>query len=140
MATFSEMSFAHQIQRHTKMELVQPILYAQLFCWLGLLTGDLHFHVVEESIWAFSAVRVMYYCLKRYLYAPALLAAVYAGYMIFVDIPMYATRESVLVTVTQGVKELVTCKVDHDWRVWQEDAIWMTGYFIGGTQISFYLN
>jgi len=60
--------------------------------------------------------------------------------MVFVDVPMYVTRESNPVSLWEGFQELTTCKVNHDWSVWREDAIWMTGYFIGATQISLFLN
>ncbi len=142
LATISEISFAFQIQRHTRLPLIIPsIVYAQVFCWLGLLTGRQQFHVVEETIWAIMAIRVMFYCMRRGHKTPAILAAVYACYMLFVDIPMYASRQSrPVVSIWQGVQEISACKVDLDWSIWREDAVWMTGYFIGATQISIFLN
>lgn len=139
-ATIGEISFAKQIQRNSGVPIVKPIVIAQVFCWMGLLTGRLQYHVVEEMIWAFTALRLMGFCIFKRFYAFAFIAAFYACYMAFVDIPMYATRESFPVSVWEGFQELSTCKVTHDWSVWREDAIWMTGYFIGATQISIFLN
>lgn len=140
LATVAEVCFAKQIQRHSGIPIVKSISIAQVFCWLGLLTGRLQYHVIEESIWAFTALRIMGYCIFKRYYTFAGIAAFYSGYMILVDIPMYATRESFPVSLWEGVQELSTCKVDRDWAVWREDAIWMTGYFIGATQISLFLN
>jgi hypothetical protein len=140
LATIAELSFANQLQRHTKLRIVPSIVCAQLFCWLGVMTGRLPFHVVEESIWAFVAARVTRHCVAERCWFFAFLAALYTSYMIFVDVPVYATRASSPVTMWEGLQEMATCRVEYDWLVWREDVVWMTGYFLGATQLSLYLD
>ena len=140
VATIAELSFAKQLQRHTGIPIVRCIMLAQVFCWLGLLTGRVQFHVIEETIWTIVAIRIMTFCILKQLHVFADIAFIYSCYMIFVDIPMYANRVSFPVSFYDGYQEMVTCKVSHEWSVWREDAVWMLGYFIGATQLSLFLN
>jgi hypothetical protein len=140
VATIAELSFAKQLQRHTGIPIFRCIVLAQVFCWGGLLTGHVQFHVMEETIWTIVAIRIMTCCLRKQLHFFANIAFIYSCYMVFVDIPMYANRVSFPVSFYDGFQELATCKVSHEWSVWREDAVWMIGYFIGATQLSLFLN
>ena len=140
LATISEISFAMQVQDRTRIYgLVETIYIAQIACWLGCLTSNQMFHVVEESLWTLCAFRIFIKCMSRRRYVASAITFIYMGYMVGVDIPMYALRSYPSQSMSSGLRQMATCQVNYDWNLWRDDAVWMTGYFVGGTQISLFL-
>jgi len=82
--------------------LVPIIIIAEIFSWRSTLTTINFGHIIEESLWAFSAVLIMFCFIRLYLhtsatikklYAAAIICAVvYVCFMILVDIQMYYQR------------------------------------------------
>ena len=110
LATVSEMCFAKQLSD----SLYRPtwILFyawaAQLCCWFAVVTQNNLFHVYEEFLWFLIGYNYYWYTpipTARYV------ALLYCGYMLSVDIPMYAYRtlEHEPVTLEEGVVGMNNC-------------------------------
>lgn len=138
LATVSEMCFAKQLSD----SLYRPtwILFyawaAQLCCWFAVLTKNNLFHVYEEYLWFLIGYSYYWHTpipTARYI------AALYCVYMLTVDIPMYAYRvlEHDPVSVTEGIVGMNNCTLSKNW---EEEYVWRTGYFVGGSRLSMYLD
>lgn len=134
LATISEVSFAVQVQEYTKIKgIIRTIMVAQWFCWMGVLTKNNMWHVAEESLWAITAARIVY---KE----KSVVALIYLMYMVAIDIPMYYYRPMDPIPMLNGFYEMNQCRIVYEWDIWREDVIWMTSYFVMGTQISLFMN
>lgn len=126
--------------------IIGPIAVAQLACWYGAATGNHWWHVVEESIWA--GVALLLVGVHGWLWwteqLPLVLSVVggvlslsYFLYMLACDIPLYYQRWRVSSPLDRrpflaGVVDMWQRReVTHDWKDWQPEWVWMTGYFIG---------
>jgi len=138
MATVSELCFAQQLAKSLR----QPtwILFyawtAQLCCWVAVLTKNNLFHVYEEYFWFLIGYSYYWYTplpFARYI------ALVYCVYMLTIDIPMYAYRVFMYDTVpfSEGLMDLNTCTFH---SAWEEEYLWRTGYFVGGSHLSMYMD
>ena len=62
LSTIAEIAFAHQIVNwfqlidNFKFCVISNIYMAELYCWLGITSGNSKYHVMEESIWCCNAV------------------------------------------------------------------------------------
>jgi hypothetical protein len=162
VATIAELSFVAQwalllresarttgslVGKITAQSLVPLIAIAECFSWYSVLTTSNLGHTAEESIWALAAVAlaaslfVMWQrCLPKQravLAACCFAAGAYVCYMVFVDIPMYATRwvaEGMsgrhYLTLAEGLKDVTTrWTVSYRWQDWRSEVVWMALYF-----------
>ena len=115
---------------------------AEIFCWMGIVSGMMYWHAIEESIWCFYALCL--FCkvnlsninkpIAKKKAAVYLLGA-YILYMIAFDIPMYLRRPN------STKKEILVCEnISTNIEVWSKSLVWMTGYFILGSKISLNLD
>lgn len=131
------------------------ICIAQILCWIGVLTTNQLFHVFEESIWAVFFAMLIPLLLqlsrstastetKNKLLGCTILATIYVIYMVYIDIPMYYGRYAEnkklnipYLSLTEGIYDVASCKrITKSYEVWQEDSVWMIGYFVFGSLIS----
>jgi len=154
-------SFAYKLNCHKiykGMDLVMGLIFiAQLFCWYGVLYHKNLMHVIEESIWMVSMLSIglsyLYFNelvsnnVTKFKFTLAfLISAGYSIFMIFIDIPMYYNRYLKYNYYNYGsfldkIKDMAICKiVTSNYLVWNNDVIWMTGYFIGASYLSIKLN
>lgn len=162
VATFAELCFVAQwalllreisrahgsdLGKFAAAAMVPLIVVAETCSWYSVLTTSNLGHVVEESIWALTAM-VLVGCLVaiwprcdralRPLFGILCVAgAAYAAYMLLVDVPMYWSRwladeaggRSYL-SVSQGLLDVSVHRVvSHRWEDWQNEVVWMSLYF-----------
>ena len=128
-----------------------PIVVAQMSCWVGEITDNKLYHVIEESLWgctyalhfalaalATLAVREQAPSMaKTYLFWLAVGCVPYVYFMAAVDVPMYYAQwqadEAKGVVYDgwgPGLYRMLTCQVvSDDWEGWKEDAQWQCLYF-----------
>jgi hypothetical protein len=127
--------------------LVPLIVVAELSSWYAVLSTNYFGHVLENSIWTFSAVLLLasLYLLwpystrpqRHFLTAMMIFAIGYILFMVSVDVPMYWARwDADLVagvntlSLGQGILDASrACVVDFSWDVWHQEIPWMTLYF-----------
>ena len=162
VATIAELSFvaqwAHMLEafaRPVKLnEIVKfsrmiflAISLAEVFSWLGVLTTNNVWHVLEESIWGASEIGLTISALvmrrkyqgapKRFMDWMALCGAIYVAYMFTLDIPTYFSRwrrdqmnGKEYIGFEGGLKNLVLhWRVTRDPQDWQGEYVWMMIYF-----------
>lgn len=162
VATIAELSFVAQwalllresaratgslVGRITAQALVPLIAIAECCSWYSVLTTSNLGHTAEESIWALAAAAlaaslfVMWQrCVPKQrtiLTACCIAACAYVGYMVIVDVPMYAARWAAegasgqhYLTLAQGLKDVTTrWTVSYRWQDWRSEVVWMTLYF-----------
>jgi hypothetical protein len=135
------------VGKFTAQSLVPLIAIAECCSWYSVLTTSNLGHTAEESIWALAAAAlaaslfVMWQrCLPKQralLAAGCFAAGAYVLYMIFVDVPMYASRwvaEGMsgrhYLTLAQGLNDVATrWTVSFRWQDWRSEVVWMTLYF-----------
>jgi hypothetical protein len=134
--------------------LVPLIVVAEGASWYAILSTNYFGHVVENSIWTFSAVLLLasYFFLwphstrrqRHFLAAMMVFTIGYIVFMISVDVPMYWSRWSVELTagvnylsLIQGLLDVSRqCVVSFDWWIWREEIPWMTLYFTVAVWVS----
>jgi hypothetical protein len=162
-ATIGELAFIYQITLITKniadyldcnriynnMNIIKCMnIYAQLFCWFGVLYQINLMHVFEECIWMISVCyigfcylyfynQVEYNIFKIIFY----ISQIYTFFMIFIDIPMYYHKsikdaEVIDISLIDAIKNMSYCDVSDSYNDWKQEIPWMTGYFINGPFIS----
>jgi hypothetical protein len=127
--------------------LIPLIVVAELSSWYAVLSTNYFGHVLENSIWTFSAVLLLasLYLLwpystrpqRHFLTAMMIFAIGYILFMVSVDVPMYWARwDADLVagvntlSLGQGILDASrACVVDFSWDVWHQEIPWMTLYF-----------
>lgn len=134
--------------------IVPIIILAQTSCWYAALTLNHFWHAIEEAAWVLM-ILLAGGCLYlgftelsgvlRTLMAIGLLSCVGCAFiMLFIDIPMYLNRakqndgiSSVYLGVSEGFQDAATRRVPtSDWRVWKQEALWITPYFTFGVWLS----
>jgi hypothetical protein len=142
LATIAELAFVLQlmewfnITNYFKKKIVMGIIIAEISCWMGVISGISYWHVVEEIIWWWLGVFLLYWIKFsqdniRYKATTKCLIYSYIVYMMLYDIPTYLYRP-------EATKQrLLTCEViSTDMSLWIPSLIWMTGYFTFGSWIS----
>lgn len=162
VATFAELCFAaqwalllrtmaqttgNQLTLRVSRCIVPLIVVAEICSWYAVLTTSNLGHVLEETLWGFSAcilVASFLYLWPRSdrahrpflaLFCAAGLA--YAAYMFLIDVPMYWARWMFdegrgyqYLSVVQGFSDVSErWVVSHRWDDWQSEVVWMTLYF-----------
>jgi len=138
LATIAELAFAEHLA--ASLGRPSPIMFygmlAQVYCWLGMLTKNNLYHVAEESLWLLIG-------LSYYYYSPIpmakTVAALYCMYMLTADIPAYLFRESHVVPWQVGILDVNDCMIVGE-STWGYEKLWRTGYFVGASRISMYLD
>lgn len=126
------------------------IIFAQIFCWFGVITNRPEFNIIEESLWGIlSFEKILIYSILLYIIykynnpkikflknlLPCLIIIffLYFLYMIFLDIPMYykkSIQNNKHYNIIDGLKELCFCKnITKSFEDWKQEIIWLTGYF-----------
>lgn len=134
--------------------LLPIIVLAEGASWYAVLSTNYFGHVLENSIWTFSAVLLFasFTSLwpqsdrpqRQFLAAMMVFAIGYIAFMTTIDVPMYWSRWSVDVaagtkylSLAQGVLDASQqCVVSFDWTAWHEDIPWMTLYFTAAVWVS----
>jgi hypothetical protein len=134
--------------------LVPLIAIAEVCSWYSVLTTSNLGHVVEESIWALSAMlfvaSMIAVCTRcsgpqRSLFmAWCVAGSIYVGYMLLVDVPMYwarwvadEARGRQYLSFMQGVADVSGHRViSFRWRDWKSEIGWMSLYFSVAVWIS----
>jgi hypothetical protein len=134
--------------------IVPLIVIAETFSWYSVTTTSNLGHVVEETLWGFSATlmavslaAIWPRCdpVRRPLLAAICAITVgYITYMFFVDVPMYWARwvadeasGRAYMSITQGVLDASEhWVVSHHWEDWKNEIVWMSLYFSGAVWLS----
>jgi len=134
--------------------LIPVIVVAEFSSWYAILSTNYFGHVLENSIWTFSAVLLLASLValwshsdrkhRHFLAAMMVFAIGYILFMISIDVPMYWSRwnEDLLAGVSylslgQGVLDAsLPCVVDFSWDVWQQEIPWLTLYFTVAVWVS----
>ncbi len=162
VATIAEVSFVAQwalllrqssrstgsmVAKITSQALVPLIAIAECCSWYSVLTTSNLGHTAEESIWALAAAALLASVLAMWrrcqpkqravLAACGFAAVAYVCYMVWVDVPMYASRWLAdaqsgrhYLSVAEGFKDVATrWTVSYRWQDWRSEVVWMTLYF-----------
>jgi hypothetical protein len=169
VATFAELCFVGQwaamlratsrttgsVVAVTVSRVVVPlIVIAETCSWYSVLTTSNIGHVLEESIWGFSALLLVASMVAMWArcpdnWRPALLAGcmagvIYVAYMFLMDVPMYWGRWLAdeaggrqYMTLWQGLQDVAERRVvSGHWDTWKSEITWMTLYFSVAVWIS----
>ena len=144
LSTVAELAFVSQlvdwfeISGRYKALSLYVIGCAEIFCWMGVITGQTYWHALEESIWCLTALGL--FCNvswrrgqedRRERRIAMYMLGTYISYMTTFDIPMYLQRPN------STKKEILTCEhITTDSTGWTESLLWMSGYFILGSELS----
>jgi len=130
------------------------ISLAEVFSWLGVLTTNNFWHVLEESIWGASEIgltisalvmrRKYQGALQQFMGWMALCGAIYVAYMFTLDIPTYYSRwrrdqmdGKEYTGFEEGLRKLAFhWRLTYDPHDWQGEYIWMMIYFSLGVWVS----
>ena len=144
LSTIAELAFVSQVlewfeisSRYRVLSLL-AIGGAELFCWMGILSGLTYWHALEESIWCLTAVAL--FCnlklgnISKSVMQKRVATYLLGGYILYMttfDVPMYLRRPN------STKSEILVCEnMTTDIKLWNESLIWMSGYFIIGSKIS----
>jgi hypothetical protein len=142
------------LTRWVSLSILPLIGLAELCSWYAVLTTSNLGHVLEESIWGFSAALMVVSmlatvstcrgALRSVIAAACLVGIVYAAFMFWIDVPMYwgrwiaerASRHQTL-SVIQGLWDVTERRVvSRGWDKWRSEVAWMTLYFSVAVWIS----
>lgn len=162
VATIAELCFAAQwalvlrdfgmatgspLSQALSLGIMPLILTAEIFSWRAVLTTSQYGHIIENSLWGFSAILVVAGLLAI---GPGRLAAlcpagivwcaggvIYIAFMFGADVPMYWSRWRAdqargrrYLTLTQGLSDASRrWSVSHHWDDWRSEVLWMSLYF-----------
>jgi len=140
-----------------------PIALAQMASWVGGITDNKVYHLLEECLWAGSftvllgvATQTLWFILRhspgawghrRLLSAICPLMLLYLLFLYTHDIPMYL-RQWTVDTASgveynafgEGLYALLQCdSVERSFGAWQEGLPWMTATFVPGPYIAILL-
>ena len=136
------------------MLLIPIIVLAECASWYAILSTNYFGHVVENSIWTFSAVLLLVSLVflwphsnrqqRNFLNAMIVFAIGYIVFMTSIDVPMYLSRWNAHLTegvkylsLTQGILDASQpCVVNFNWDVWRMEIPWMTLYFTVAVWVS----
>jgi hypothetical protein len=127
--------------------LIVPLIFtAQLCCWYSVISTSFLGHVIEESIWAFTALLVTI-CVahfwrhsashRGFLGSVLALGLCYFLYMTTVDVPMYVIRwreelalARPLLSLESGLSDVLSRRiVTYRWEDWASEISWLSLYF-----------
>lgn len=129
------------------MLLMPIIVIAECASWYAVLTTNYLGHVVENSIWTFSAVLLLASLLflwphsnrpqRHFLSAMTVFAIGYLAFMTRIDVPMYWSRWNAdqlaginYLSLGKGILNASqACVVSFSWDIWHQEIPWMTLYF-----------
>lgn len=162
VATLAELCFAAQwalllreaaartgqaFSRRVAQAVLPMIAVAELCSWHAVLTTSNLGHVLEEGLWALCVALLVAAVLQLWpqvqprrrplLAAWAVAGLLYVGYMLGVDVPMYAARwladeaaGRAYLGLAQGLADVAgRWVVSADWAHWRTEVVWMTAYF-----------
>ena len=127
--------------------IVPMILVAEMCSWYAVLTTSNLGHVIEESLWGFSAamlVASLVYvwpradrALRPFLLFACVMGLAYVFYMLHIDVPMYWSRwvqdegqgREYLGLMQGAIDASSRWVVSHRWEDWKSEVIWMSLYF-----------
>lgn len=127
--------------------IVPMILVAETCSWYAVLTTSNLGHVLEETLWGFSAAMLVVSLafiwrnsdksLRPMLLATGVMGVGYVMYMLHIDVPMYWDRwvhdegqGRQYLDVAQGLVDTSSrWVVSHRWQDWKSEVIWMSLYF-----------
>lgn len=127
--------------------IVPMILLAEMFSWYAVLTTSNLGHVLEETLWGFSAAMLVVSlafiwrnsdpALRPMLLATGIMGIGYVLYMLHIDVPMYWDRwihdegqGRQYLDVAQGLADTSgRWVVSHRWADWKSEVMWMSLYF-----------
>ena len=137
------------------------IVCAQIFCWLGSLTKNYLFNVMEESTWTCCFIVILIISFKLYIFSnnnsnnqnnylkktlPLIIIPLifYIIFMIINDVPLYYKRwknnKNKYINIFDGFNKMLKCnKISKSYNEWKEDYLWIFGYFTGAVWLSIYL-
>ena len=135
------------IGRISSLAVVPLIALAEACSWYSVLTTSNLGHIVEESLWSLTAAMMVISMVVTWprcrstrhpaLVACCIVGAVYVGFMLLVDVPMYWSRwiadESLgrhYMSIAQGVHDVASrWVVSYRWQDWKSEVVWMSLYF-----------
>jgi len=127
--------------------LVPIIVVAECASWYAILSTNYAGHVLENSIWTFSAVLLLASLInmwphsarpqRHFLAAMVIFAIGYIVFMASVDVPMYWSRWNTdlmagtqYLSIYQGILDASqSCVVNFSLDMWRMEIPWMTLYF-----------
>jgi hypothetical protein len=134
---------------------VLPMIFVAEICsWYSVISTSNLGHVFEESLWALAATLMVASLLAawprwqpRHRLAVATLSAIgltYVAYMLFVDIPLYASRwladeaaQRTYLTFLQGLEDIARPHLaTYALEIWRHEFLWMGLYFSFGVWVS----
>jgi len=135
--------------------LLLPIIFvAECASWYAILSTNYFGHVVENSIWTFSALLLLASLVllwphstrpqRHFLNAMIIFAIGYILFMTNVDVPMYWSRWNAdqiagmnYLPLLQGFRDAYQpCVVNFSWDIWRMEIPWMTLYFTVAVWVS----
>jgi hypothetical protein len=137
--------------------LIPIIVVAEFSSWYAILSTNYFGHVLENSLWTFSAVLVLVSLIflwpnsnrlqRKFLNALIIFTAGYIVFMTSIDVPMYMARwyahlaEGMeYLSLQQGIADAsLACIVNFNWEVWRMEIPWMTLYFTLAVWVSLLL-
>ncbi len=134
---------------------VLPMIFVAEICsWYSVVSTSNLGHVFEESLWALAATLMVASLLAAWTrwqprHRPAVVALcaiglTYVLYMVFVDIPLYASRwladeaaQRPYLTFVQGMRDIAHPHlVTYAFDIWRHEFYWMAMYFSFGVWVS----
>ena len=127
--------------------LIPIISFAEGASWYAILSKNYFGHVLENSIWTFSAMLLLVCFVllwphsnrkqRHFLGAMMVFAIGYIAFMTNIDVPMYWSRWDAelargmeYLSLQQGILDASQpCVVNFSWNVWRMEIPWMTLYF-----------
>ena len=154
LESFKSMNGINVIQKLNN-SMVIFISIAQIFCWIGIITQDPSYNVIEESIWTiFGTVMLVIYLtlyskidilpstpelkkIKSIIPIILIVCTIYILFMTYTDVPMYFKRAKKQKknnvqynSLYDGIQEMKKCKkVTSSYQEWKNDILWLTFYF-----------
>lgn len=154
LESFKNLNGVNVIQKLNN-SMVIFISIAQIFCWIGIITQDPSYNVIEESIWTiFGSIMLVIYLtlyskidklpstpqlkkIKSIIPYILLACTIYILFMSYNDVPMYFKRakeqrdkNASYNSLYDGIQEMKKCKkVTTSYQEWKNDIPWLTFYF-----------
>lgn len=143
-----------QFARAVSRWVVPLIIIAEICSWYSVLSTSNLGHVIEETIWGFSALLLVVSMVAMWSRCPAswrpalvagcVAAVAYVAYMFLVDVPMYWSRyvademmNRPYLSIAEGVLDVSERRVlSQRWEDWKGEIIWMSTYFSVAVWIS----
>jgi len=147
-------SIGNRFVKMVSLLLIPVIVVAECASWYAILSKNYFGHVLENSIWTFSAILLLASFIilwphsnrtqRRFLTAIIIFTICYIAFMTNVDVPMYWSRWNTslanrmeYLSLTQGILDASRpCVVSFNWDIWRMEIPWMTLYFTAAVWLS----